>query len=104
MLYILNKNLPNKKTVKLALQEIYGIGPFLSQQMCDQMGLSLYTKIENLTQSQIDTLVRIINNHLIIGSDLKRILQQDIKRLITIGSYRGIRHSHNLPVRGQRTH
>ena len=104
MVYILNKNLPNKKKLFLALQEIYGIGPFLAQQICDQLGLSSYTLTEELTQSQIDTLVRIINNNSITGSDLKRILQQDIKRLSTIGSYRGIRHIQNLPVRGQRTH
>lgn len=104
MIYILNKNLPNKKKVHIALQEIYGIGPSLAQQMCDQLGLSVYTRIESLTQSQLDTLVRIINNHSIIGSDLKRMVQQDIKRLVTIGSYRGIRHTQNLPVRGQRTH
>ena len=104
MLYILNKNLPNRKKVGIALQEIYGIGPFLAQQICDQLGLSIYTRIDNLTQSQIDTLVRLINNNSIIGSDLKRIIQQDIKRLVGIGSYRGIRHTQNLPVRGQRTH
>lgn len=88
----------------IALQELYGIGPFLAQQISDQLGLSRHTVMEELTQSQIDTLVRIINNNSIIGSDLKRIIQQDIKRLITIGSYRGIRHIQNLPVRGQRTH
>nr|YP_008802558.1 ribosomal protein S13 [Monomastix sp. OKE-1]AGZ90211.1 ribosomal protein S13 [Monomastix sp. OKE-1] len=104
MVYILNKNLPNKKKLRYALQEIFGIGPFVAQQISDQLGLSSHTLMEELTQSQIDTLVRIINNNSITGSDLKRVVQQDIKRLSTIGSYRGIRHTQHLPVRGQRTH
>lgn len=104
MVYILNKNLPNSKKVIIALQEIYGIGPVIAQQISDQLGLSTYTRMESLTQSQIDTLVRLISNNSITGSDLKRVIQQDIKRLTVIGSYRGIRHTQNLPVRGQRTH
>lgn len=104
MVYILNKNFPNKKKLRLALLQLFGIGSFLSQQICDQLGCSKFTRVEQLTQPQIDKLIRIINQYYIIGSDLKRLITNDVKRLIKIGSYRGIRHSQGLPVRGQRTH
>ena len=104
MVYILNKNFPNKKKLRLALLQLFGIGKFLSQQICDQLGCSKFTRVEQLTQPQIDKLIRIINQYYIIGSDLKRLITNDLKRLIKIASYRGIRHSQGLPVRGQRTH
>jgi len=104
MVYILNKNLPNKKKVHVAVQNFFGIGPFYAQQICSQLGCSKYTRIENLSQPQIDKLIRIINQYYIYGSDLTRMITNDIKRLSKIGSYRGIRHIQRLPVRGQRTH
>ena len=104
MVYILNKNFPNKKKLRLALLQLFGINFFLAQQICDQLGCSQYTRVEQLSQSQIEKLIRIINQYYITGSDLKRMISNDVKRLTKIGSYRGIRHSQGLPVRGQRTH
>lgn len=104
MIYILQKNLQNTKKLYLALQEIFGIGRFLSKHICDQLGCSLNTRVEQLTGSQIDQLVRIITQYYVTGPDLQRLVSNDIKRLSRIGSYRGIRHIQRLPVRGQRTH
>jgi small subunit ribosomal protein S13 len=104
MVYILNKNFPSNKKLYLALQQIFGIGKFLSLQLNDQIGCTRFTKVQDLTQIQIDKLVRIITQYYLTGSDLKRSINNDIKRLTKIGSYRGIRHQQNLPVRGQRTH
>lgn len=104
MIYILQKNLQNKKKLHSALQEIYGLGQFLAHHICDQLGCSQYTRVEQLSGSQIDQLIRIITQHLITGPDLQRLMANDIKRLTRIGAYRGIRHIQKLPVRGQRTH
>lgn len=104
MIYILQKNLQNKKKLSQALQEIFGIGKFLSILICDQLGVSQYTRVEELRGSQIDQLVRIITQYSITGPHLQRLITNDIKRLTRIGAYRGIRHIQKLPVRGQRTH
>lgn len=104
MIYILQKNLQNTKKLHIALQEIFGIGQFLAQHICDQLGSSKYTRVEQLTGPQIDQLIRIITQYSITGPDLQRLMTNDIKRLSRIGAYRGIRHIQKLPVRGQRTH
>lgn len=104
MIYILQKNLPNKKKLSQALQEIFGIGTYLAKHICFQLQVSQYTLVEELTNSQIDQLVRIITQYYITGPDSKRLIDNDIKRLTRIGSYRGIRHIQKLPLRGQRTH
>jgi small subunit ribosomal protein S13 len=103
MVYILNKNLKDSQKIRIALQDIYGIGQFLSNQICDQLGFSESTRVDNLTSFQKDQLVRIINQYYFTGSELRRIILQDTKRLIDIGCYRGFRHALYLPVRGQRT-
>ena len=103
MVYILNKNLKDSQKIRIALQDIYGIGKFLSHQICDQLGFSEFTRVENLTSFQKDQLVRIIHQYYFTGSELRRIIQQDILRFINIGSYKGFRHASNLPSRGQRT-
>jgi small subunit ribosomal protein S13 len=103
MVYILNKNFKDSQKIRIALQDIYGIGKFLSNQICDQLGFSDSTRVENLTFFQKDQLIRIINQYYFTGSELRRIFGQDIKRLTDIGCYRGFRHAIFLPVRGQRT-
>lgn len=103
MVYILNKNLKDSQKIRVALRDIYGIGEFLSNQICDQLGFSDFTLVENLTSFQKDQLIRIINQYYFTGSELRRIITQDVKRLIDIGCYRGFRHAIHLPVRGQRT-
>lgn len=103
MVYILNKNLKDSQKIRVALQDIYGIGEFLSNQICDQLGFSDFTRVDNLTSFQKDQLIRIINQYYFTGSELRRVITQDLKRLIDIGCYRGFRHAIHLPVRGQRT-
>jgi len=103
MIYILNNNFKESQKIRLALQNIYGIGTFLSNQICDQLGFSKRTRVHHLTILQIDQLVRIVSQYYFTSSELKRIVNHDIKRLIQIGCYRGFRHTLALPVRGQRT-
>ena len=100
MVYILNKNLKDSQKIRVALQDI---GEFLSNQICDQLGFSHFTRVDNLTSFQKDQLIRIINQYYFTGSELRRVITQDLKRLIDIGCYRGFRHALHLPVRGQRT-
>ena len=103
MIYILNNNFKDSHKIRMALQGIFGIGSFLSNQICDQLGFSQQLKVQHLTSLQIDQLIRIVNQYYFTGSELKRIIGQDIKRLTQIGCYRGFRHILFLPVRGQRT-
>ena len=92
MIYVQNTHFPEKQKLYLALQKIYGIGHFFSLQICDQLGCSTYTIVGQLSQSQVDKLVRILNQYYITGSDLKRLIAEDVKRLVSIGSFRGTRH------------
>jgi len=103
MVYILNQNLQDSQKIRIALQKVYGIGSFLAHQICDQLGFSQKALVKDLTSFQKDQLVRIFQNYYYSGSELQRMVDYDIKRLITIGSYRGFRHAASLPVRGQRT-
>ena len=103
MVYILNKNLKDAQKIRMALQNIYGIGSSLSHQICDQLGFSQQTCVHHLTSFQIDQLIRVVHQYYFTGSELRRIILQDIKRLTDIGCYKGFRHALSLPVRGQRT-
>lgn len=103
MIYILNKHLKDSKKIRIALQQVFGLGSFLSNQICDQIGFSQQCKTRDLTPFQIDQLIRIVNQYYFTGSELQRIFSQDLKRLTNIGSYRGFRHTLSLPTRGQRT-
>lgn len=104
MVYILNTNLKNNKKVRTALCEIYGIGKSLSSQICDILGFSEEYKIKSLTNFQIQQLSQIITQNFLIGGDLRRDVRNSKNRLVSIGCYKGFRHSMGLPVRGQRTH
>lgn len=104
MTTIANTYLPQKQKVSIALQQIYGIGPYLSFQICDQLGFSSNLKIEQLNRNQIEQLSLLVSQSYTTGSKLKRSIQQDMSRLISISCYRGFRYIQKLPVRGQRTH
>ncbi|BDD77345.1 ribosomal protein S13 (mitochondrion) [Marchantia polymorpha subsp. ruderalis] len=104
MSYILGTNLNSNKQVKIALTRIFGIGPKKAIQVCDQLGLSDTIKVNKLTKYQFDQILKIISQNYLVDSELKRVIQRDIKRLISIGCYRGFRHNAGLPLRGQRTH
>ncbi len=103
MVYIFNKNFKDTQKIRIALQNIYGIGSALSHQICDQLGFSQQMRVHELTSFQIDQLIRVVHQYYFTGSELKRVVLQDIKRLTDIGCYKGFRHALSLPVRGQRT-
>jgi small subunit ribosomal protein S13 len=96
-------DLPKNKRVEIGLTYIFGIGLTTSQQILTRLGISMDTRVKNLSEDEIVKLRDAINEHPNEG-DLRRKIGQDIRRLGEIGSYRGLRHRKKLPVRGQRTH
>lgn len=96
-------DLPKNKPVKVALQYIYGIGPTLSNKILITTGIDPDTKVKDLAEEQVSMLHSVIDTQYKVEGDLRREVQFNIKRLIDIGSIRGMRHRMNLPVHGQRT-
>jgi small subunit ribosomal protein S13 len=96
-------DLPRNKRVEIALTYIYGIGLTRSQEILDAVGINPSTRVHELTDSQITGLRDYINKNFKVEGDLRREVQMNIKRLVEIGSYRGLRHKRGLPVHGQRT-
>jgi len=103
MARIAGVDIPRDKQIWVALQSIYGIGPTLSQKILAQAGVNSEVKTDGLTEGEVNRLREIIDREHKVEGELRREINLNIKRLIEIGSYRGIRHRHNLPVRGQRT-
>ncbi len=95
-------NIPDNKHTVIALQSIYGIGKKNSKLICKTAGISEKMNIMDLSEKELDTLRNVVTNFVVEG-DLRRKVTFSIKRLIDIGTYRGIRHRRGLPVRGQRT-
>ncbi|MEW6578268.1 MAG: 30S ribosomal protein S13 [Chloroflexota bacterium] len=95
-------DLPRNKRVEVALTYIYGIGPTRSKQILGQIGVSADTRVKDLTEDEVQKLRESVG-HFRVEGELRREVQLNIKRLIEIGSYRGLRHRRSLPVRGQRT-
>jgi len=96
-------DIPGNKQVWVSLQYVYGIGPTLSQRILAQTGISPDVKVNDLTEDEINRLRELIDRGYRVEGELRKEVDLNIKRLIEIGSYRGIRHRHNLPLRGQRT-
>ncbi len=96
-------DIPGNKQVWVSLQYIYGIGRTLSQRILAQTSISPDAKVNDLTDDEINRLREIIDRGYKVEGDLRKEVDLNVKRLIEIGSYRGIRHRHNLPLRGQRT-
>jgi small subunit ribosomal protein S13 len=96
-------NLPNNKRLEIGLTYIYGIGRPTAQQIANALGLSLDTKVRDLTEDEVAKLRDHIDANYQVEGDLRRERTQAIKRLSEIGAYRGLRHRRNLPVHGQRT-
>jgi small subunit ribosomal protein S13 len=96
-------DLPRNKRVEVGLTYIYGIGLPRAQQILQATGVNPDTRIKDLTDAQVTLLRDYISQGYKVEGDLRREVQLNIKRLIEIGSYRGLRHRRNLPVRGQRT-
>lgn len=96
-------DLPRNKRVEVALTYIFGIGRPRSNQILSATGVNPDTRVKDLTDSEVTQLRDFIGQNYKVEGDLRREVQLNIKRLIEIGSYRGLRHRRNLPVRGQRT-
>jgi small subunit ribosomal protein S13 len=95
-------NLPNQKHIEIALTAIYGVGRPRAQFICGEAGVPANTKVKDLTDAQVEKLRIEVSKHTVEG-DLRRQVSMSIKRLMDLGTYRGMRHRRGLPVRGQRT-
>lgn len=103
MARIAGVDIPRDKQVEVALTYIYGIGPSSSKAILSRTRIDPTTRVKNLTEDEIARLREIIDREYKVEGDLRREVNLNIKRLIEIGSYRGLRHRRGLPVRGQRT-
>ena len=103
MARIAGVDLPRDKRVEIGLTYIYGIGLKSSQKILAQAGINPDTRVKDLTDAEINSLRETIDNEYTVEGDLRRQVALDIKRLMEIGCYRGIRHRKGLPVRGQNT-
>ncbi len=96
-------DLPPQKRVEISLQYIYGIGKKSARDICDKAGIDLVTRTKDLTEDQTRKIREIIEGSYKVEGDLRREVTMNIKRLMDLGCYRGVRHKKGLPVRGQRT-
>ncbi|MCL2176508.1 MAG: 30S ribosomal protein S13 [Firmicutes bacterium] len=103
MARIAGVDLPREKRVLIGLTYIYGIGRHTSERILNAVGIPLDARIKNLTESDVGALRNYIDTNIKVEGDARREVQLNIKRLMDIGSYRGIRHRKGLPVRGQST-
>ena len=97
-------DLPRDKRVEVGLTYIYGIGRPRARKICEITGVNLDTKVRDLSEEEVSRIRQIIEEQGGIEGDLRKEISMNIKRLMEIGSYRGLRHRKSLPVRGQRTH
>lgn len=103
MARIAGVDLPRDKRVEIGLTYIFGIGLPTSQKILEQTGVSPATRVRDLTEEEIGRLREMIDREVTVEGDLRRMVSANIKRLLEIGCYRGIRHRRGLPVRGQRS-
>lgn len=103
MARIAGVDLPRDKRVEVALTYIFGIGRSTSQKLLAEAGINPDTRVRDLTEEEVGNIRDLIDKNVKVEGDLRREVSLNIKRLIEIGSYRGIRHRRGLPVRGQRT-
>ena len=96
-------DLPRDKRVEIGLRYIYGIGPTRANEIIEATGVDPDTRVRDLSDSDVSKLREFISGNFTVEGDLRRQVQMNIKRLIEIGTYRGLRHRRGLPVRGQRT-
>ena len=103
MARIAGVDLPRDKRVEIGLTYIYGIGRTSAKNILEKAGVNPNTRVKDLTEEEAGKIRRIIDNDYMVEGDLRRETSMNIKRLMEIGSYRGIRHRRGLPVRGQKT-
>ncbi len=97
-------DLPRNKRVEIALTYIFGIGRTSSQRILTEAGVDFGTKADDLTDDEVTRIRKVLDNEYKVEGDLRREVTQNIKRLMDLGCYRGLRHRRSLPVHGQRTH
>ena len=104
MARIAGVNSPTNKRAEIALRYIYGIGPVNAKVICDKLGIASDRRINQLSDDEILKIREMIDRDYQVEGDLRREVSMNIKRLMDLGCYRGLRHRKGLPVRGQRTH
>ena len=104
MARIAGVNIPTQKRVVIGLRYIHGIGPMTAQKIIQQLGISPERRVSDLTESEVIQIREVIDRDFLVEGDLRRDTAMNIKRLMDLGCYRGLRHRKSLPVRGQRTH
>ena len=104
MARIAGVNIPTNKRVVVALQYIHGIGPHRAREIVDKVGIPAPRRVSQLTDQEVLQIREMIDRDYIVEGDLRREVGMNIKRLMDLASYRGLRHRRGLPVRGQRTH
>ncbi len=104
MARIAGVNLPTNKRIVIALQYIYGIGPAKAKEILEKVSLPESRRVSQLTDQEVLSLREMIDRDYMVEGDLRREVSMNIKRLMDLGCYRGLRHRRGLPVRGQRTH
>ena len=104
MARIAGVDIPREKRLVISLTYVFGIGRTTAEKICEATGIDESTRTRDLTDEEINKIRAYIDQNLKVEGDLKREVQQDIKRKMEIGSYQGLRHRKGLPVRGQRTH
>jgi small subunit ribosomal protein S13 len=104
MARIAGVDIPREKRLEISLTYIFGIGSTTAQKICADLQLDRNTKVSNLTEDEVNQIRQYVDQNLTIEGDLRRDVQNDIKRKIEIGCLQGVRHRKGLPVRGQRTH
>ena len=104
MARIAGVNLPTNKRVMIALRYIYGIGPTNAVEICERVGIAANRRVNQLTEDEIVRIRETIDRDYTVEGDLRREVAMNIKRLMDLGCYKGLRHRKGLPVRGQRTH
>ena len=104
MARIAGVNIPTAKRVVIALQYIHGIGPRKAGEICEKVGITLDRRVNTLSDEEVLHIREAIDRDYVVEGDLRREVAMNIKRLMDLGCYRGLRHRRGLPVRGQRTH
>ena len=104
MARIAGVNIPTQKRVEIGLRYIHGIGPHTAHKIITQLGIDPTRRVSDLTESEVIQIREVIDREFMVEGDLRRDVAMNIKRLMDLGCYRGLRHRKSLPVRGQRTH
>ncbi len=104
MARIAGVDLPREKRIEISLQYIYGIGKTSAKKICDAAGVAVTTRTKDLTDDEVRRIRESIEAGFKVEGDLRREISMNVKRLMDLGCYRGLRHRKGLPVRGQRTH